>query len=93
MSAGLDARHVRHAFARAAETYEVHAVLQAEVATRLLERLDGSDLQPRRVLDAGSGPGLGSSALARRFPDAEIIALDPSEGTGVEWKPEKTKGS
>jgi hypothetical protein len=24
---------------------------------------------------------------------AEIIALDPSEGTGVEWKPEKTKGS
>jgi Domain of unknown function (DUF4956)/MgtC family len=24
---------------------------------------------------------------------AEIIALDPSEGTGVEWKPEKVKGS
>jgi hypothetical protein len=24
---------------------------------------------------------------------AEIIALDPSEGTAVEWKPEKTKGS
>lgn len=24
---------------------------------------------------------------------AEIIALDPSEGTGVEWKPEKTKGA
>ena len=24
---------------------------------------------------------------------AEIIALDPSEGTEVEWKPEKTKGA
>ncbi|MET0231698.1 MAG: malonyl-ACP O-methyltransferase BioC [Rhodanobacteraceae bacterium] len=76
MSAGLDARHVRHAFARAAETYEAHAVLQAEVAARLLERLDGTLLQPLRVLDAGSGPGLGASTLAQRFPDAEIVALD-----------------
>jgi malonyl-CoA O-methyltransferase len=76
MSAGLDARHVRHAFARAAQTYEAHAVLQAEVASRLLDRLDGIDLQPKRILDAGSGPGLGASALAQRFPDTEVIALD-----------------
>jgi len=76
MSAGLDARHVRHAFARAAQTYEAHAVLQAEVASRLLERLDGIDLQPKRILDAGSGPGPGASALAKRFPDAEVIAVD-----------------
>ena len=76
MSAGLDARHVRHAFARAAQTYEAHAVLQAEVATRLLERLDGVTLEPVRILDAGSGPGLGAGALAQRFPDAEVIALD-----------------
>jgi malonyl-CoA O-methyltransferase len=76
MSAGLDARHVRHAFARAAGTYEAHAVLQAEVATRLLERLDGIELKPKRVLDAGSGPGLGAAALSERFPDAEVVALD-----------------
>jgi malonyl-CoA O-methyltransferase len=76
MSAGLDARHVRHAFARAAGTYETHAVLQAEVATRLLERLDGIELKPKRVLDAGSGPGLGAAALSERFPDAEVVALD-----------------
>ncbi|HKE46924.1 MAG TPA: malonyl-ACP O-methyltransferase BioC [Rhodanobacteraceae bacterium] len=76
MSAGLDARHVRHAFGRAAATYEAHAVLQAEVATRLLERLDGTPLQPKRVLDVGSGPGIGAAALRARYPDADVVALD-----------------
>lgn len=78
MSAGLDARHVRRAFSRAASTYEAHAVLQAEVGARLLERLDGITVSPVRVLDVGSGPGLGARALAARFPDAHVIALDLS---------------
>jgi malonyl-CoA O-methyltransferase len=76
MSAGLDARHVRHAFGRAAATYEAHAVLQAEVGVRLLERLDGSALDPARILDVGSGPGRGTAALRARFPNANVIALD-----------------
>jgi malonyl-CoA O-methyltransferase len=76
MSAGLDARHVRHAFGRAAATYEAHAVLQAEVSARLLERLDGADLQPQRVLDVGSGPGAGAAALRDRYPGADVVALD-----------------
>jgi malonyl-CoA O-methyltransferase len=76
VSAGLDPRHVRHAFGRAAATYEANAVLQAEVGTRLLERLDGVELRPDRVLDAGSGPGRGTAALRLRFPDAHVVALD-----------------
>ena len=36
MSAGLDQRQIRRAFGRAAAQYEAHAVLQAEVAARLL---------------------------------------------------------
>jgi len=76
MSAGLDARHVRHAFGRAASTYEAHAVLQAEIAARLDERLDDIALQPARVLDAGCGPGVASAALRMRYPDADVIALD-----------------
>jgi malonyl-CoA O-methyltransferase len=76
MSAGLDARHVRHAFGRAAATYEAHAVLQAEVGARLLERIEGIDLAPGRVLDVGSGPGRGATALCARFPDASVVALD-----------------
>jgi malonyl-CoA O-methyltransferase len=76
MSAGLDARHVRQAFGRAAATYEAHAVLQAEVGARLLERLDDDALTPARVLDVGSGPGRGAAALCTRFPDASVVALD-----------------
>ena len=68
MSAGLDARHVRRAFGRAAATYEAHAVLQPEVGKRLLERLDGVALAPARVLDAGSGPGVGAACCTIVFP-------------------------
>lgn len=76
MSAGLDRSHVRRAFGRAAQSYEAHAPLQAEVGLRLRERLDETALAPQRVLDVGCGPGAGGAALAARFPDAELIALD-----------------
>lgn len=32
----------------------------------------------RRILDVGSGPGVGTCELARRFPSAEVIAVDGS---------------
>lgn len=32
----------------------------------------------RRVLDIGSGPGVGTCELARLFPDAQVVALDGS---------------
>jgi methylase of polypeptide subunit release factors len=35
-------------------------------------------LPPRRILDLGSGTGTGAIALARRFQDADVIALDLS---------------
>jgi trans-aconitate methyltransferase len=33
---------------------------------------------PRRVLDIGCGPGAGSLALAQRFEEAEVVAVDAS---------------
>lgn len=36
------------------------------------------DAAPRRILDLGAGTGTGTIALARQFPDAEVIALDNS---------------
>ncbi|MFI0259293.1 class I SAM-dependent methyltransferase [Streptomyces sp. NPDC017056] len=33
----------------------------------------------RRVLDVGSGPGVTSCLLAHAFPNAEIVAVDPTE--------------
>lgn len=76
MSAGLDQTHVRQAFGRAAQNYEEHAVLQAEVGMRLRERLDSEEFVPQRLLDVGCGPGTGAAALQQRYVDAEIVALD-----------------
>lgn len=76
MSAGLDRSHIRRAFGRAAATYEAHAVLQAEVAARLRERIDASAFAPQRVLDVGCGPGRSSAELRALFPQAQFCALD-----------------
>jgi SAM-dependent methyltransferase len=34
---------------------------------------------PRRVLDVGTGTGLGAFAVAERFPDADVVGVDLSE--------------
>ncbi len=72
----IDQRQVRRAFARAAATYDGADGLQAEVRERLLERLQWVELQPRRILDLGTGTGGALPALAARFPDAELVGLD-----------------
>jgi SAM-dependent methyltransferase len=46
---------------------------------RWVAELRGSDARPvRLVVDIGSGPGVGTCELARRFPDAQVIAVDSS---------------
>ena len=72
----LDKREVRRSFERAASTYDDAAVLQREVEKRMFERLDYVKLAPATILDAGSGTGGGSRELARRYPEAQVIALD-----------------
>jgi malonyl-CoA O-methyltransferase len=70
----LDARAARRHFERAAATYAKSSRLEAEIGARMLERLEYVKLAPRRILDAGSGPP--QDALRRRYPDAEVVALD-----------------
>ena len=72
----LDARAVRRRFGRAAGSYAGASRLEAEIGARMLERLDYVKLAPRRVLDAGSGPGRDARALAKRYSNAQVIALD-----------------
>jgi malonyl-CoA O-methyltransferase len=74
----LDRRVVRARFERAAPTYAGASPLEAEAASRMLERLQYVKAAPRRVLDAGCGPGRDSRGLARRYPGALQIALDIS---------------
>jgi ubiquinone/menaquinone biosynthesis C-methylase UbiE len=33
----------------------------------------------QRIIDVGSGPGVGTCELARRFPHAQVVAVDASE--------------
>ena len=72
----IDKQRARRAFERAAPGYDAAALLQREIADRLLERLDYVRLDPRRILDLGTGTGYAIDALQRRYPKAQVIALD-----------------
>jgi len=76
----IDKHEVRRAFSKAAARYDATAVLQREVCSRMLERLDYIRLQPKRILDAGSGTGWGTRQLAQRYPAARMVALDIAMG-------------
>ncbi len=73
---GFDRARIQQRFGQAAGTYAEHARLQAEVADRLIERLDGLRFQPKTVLDLGAGPGRQARMLADRFGDADVVAMD-----------------
>lgn len=78
---GVPEKHqVRRAFSRAAGRYDALAALQREVAQKLLAHLGQSALQPRRILDLGTGTGYCLPQLETLFPRARLIALDLAEG-------------
>jgi len=71
-----DKTSTRRSFERAAAHYDEAAVLQREVGTRLLERLDLMRLKPERILDLGSGTGQCIESLFGRYRKAGVVALD-----------------
>jgi len=74
--AEIDRRAMRIAFEKAAINYDAAAVLQQEVANRLVERMDYMSMKPVSILDAGAGTGFISQRLASRYPKAKITGLD-----------------
>lgn len=72
----LDKDAIRMSFDRAASSYDHHAVLQREIESRLLERIEFRRHEPATILDLGCGTGSASRALAGQFPQAGVIALD-----------------
>ena len=74
----LDQAWVRRSFDRSAHSYDAVAVLQREVADRLLQRLDLVKLQPQTIVDVGTGTGYCARALSSRYPQAHIFGLDLS---------------
>jgi len=76
LTSGLDLRSLRRAAGIAAATFEAADFLHREIRSRALERFDFVRIDPRRILDLGAGTGESSRALADRFPQADILALD-----------------
>ncbi len=76
----VDKKLLRRAFEKAAQAYDEAAVLQREVASRMLERLNYMLIEPQVVLDAGAGTGYCTLDVAQRYPAAQIIALDIASG-------------
>ena len=72
----LDREAVQRSFDRAAGSYERFAVLQHEVESRLLERLEYVREAPRVILDIGCGTGSATGELHKQFPSARIVSLD-----------------
>ena len=58
----VDQRALRRSLDRAADTYDDHAVLQAEVCDSLVERLAFITLSPRTVVELGCRTGRGVRA-------------------------------
>ena len=78
----FDTRQVRRAFSRSAASYESAAALQREVEARLLESIDYYQARsadrpaPAVVLDIGCGPAHAAATMQRRWPRAQVLALD-----------------
>jgi len=97
-------RLIAQSFGLAAAHYDDVAVLQCQTGEELLERLSLVTLQPKRVLDLGVGTGRNLTLLAKRYPKAQLIAVDiatemlqqakqnhrKSEGL-IRWLPTKNK--
>jgi len=75
-SGPIDKGSARRSFEQAAPGYDRVAVLQREIADRMLERLDYVRLEPRLVLDLGAGTGYATEGLQKRYRKARVLALD-----------------
>ena len=74
----LDQNYFRRAFERASASYDQAAVVQREVGTRLLERLDLIRLQPSTMVDLGCATGQITAGVFKHYRKARVLALDIS---------------
>ncbi len=75
----ISSSQVKRAFSGATNSYDEHAVLQREVADRLLQHIEFTKISPRRILDIGCGTGYFTRLISQRFKKAQVTALDLSE--------------
>jgi len=71
---------VKRSFSSATESYDEHAVLQREIGDRLINHLEFTKIDPKRILDIGCGTGYVTRLLCQRYKKADVTGLDLSEG-------------
>ena len=70
---------VRKNFNNASANYNDHAFLQKEIANRLSEKLNVISIDPKIVIDLGSGTGLLSKKISEIFPNTNLVCgIGPS---------------
>ncbi|MFM9372314.1 class I SAM-dependent methyltransferase [Streptomyces sp. Da 82-17] len=72
MHTDVDWEEVSGPLERRAEAY-------APLTERIIEQVRAVQPEPRRIVDAGSGPGVIACALAEAFPKAEVVAVDGTQ--------------
>jgi malonyl-CoA O-methyltransferase len=72
-----ETRATRRAFDRALG-FESACFIHDEARGRLLERLDLLRRKPTVAVDLGCATGRGAAALAQRYPEARVLAVDSS---------------
>ncbi|WP_428100386.1 methyltransferase domain-containing protein [Candidatus Rariloculus sp.] len=68
----------RKLFDRASASFRAASVVHDEARDRLLRRLEYVRLSPETIVDLGCADGRGARALAARYPDARVVAVDAS---------------
>ena len=76
----IDRKRVRDSFGRHAREYENHASVQKRVLAMFLELLKSEDIEPRRILDVGSGTGMLLRSLRGMYGDVCAVGIDLAMG-------------
>ena len=67
---------VRTTFNKASAKYDDSAFLQNEISNRLAEKLNVISIDPKTIIDLGSGTGFLSEKAVKAFPNATLICID-----------------